>query len=427
MRKKGLCIVLAVCMMVFSLTACAGTSGESGGASVTLTFLNSKGEIQSALEDLAKLYREKTGVAIEIIACPAGGSPFEKISTMYNSGTPPTMAMLDTTDIVALYRERALDLSGERWVEDGGGQVYRIEGSVYSFPLGVEAKGLIYNKTIIETTLGRPFDPKEINTQDKLRSLFEELQQAGVPPMCLSKEDWSLGSHVIGYFYESQSQELNEITEFTNSLRRGEVDVAEDPRFNGLMDTFDILREYNISKDNPLAADYAVDPSYIADGEVAFWFNGNWAWPNIVDFIEGEQELGLMPMPISNDPEDFANQVLLGTGSKQVMIDKVKASEEEVQAAKDFLNWLVYDPDGQKGMAQDLNLVPAFSNIQLSPTDPLGQTIQAYVREGATVFGPIIPSDHWSIVGAYMQQYLAGRSDRVELANNIEKYWMSLE
>ena len=89
MRKKGLCIVLAVCMMVVSLTACAGTSGESGGASVTLTFLNSKGEIQSALEDLAKLYREKTGVAIEIIACPAGGSPFEKISTMYNSGTPP--------------------------------------------------------------------------------------------------------------------------------------------------------------------------------------------------------------------------------------------------------------------------------------------------------------------------------------------------
>ena len=51
MRKKGLCIVLAVCMMVFSLTACAGTSGESGGASVTLTFLNSKGEIQS-LNDL---------------------------------------------------------------------------------------------------------------------------------------------------------------------------------------------------------------------------------------------------------------------------------------------------------------------------------------------------------------------------------------
>lgn len=38
--------------------------------------------------------------------------------------------------------------------------------------------------------------------------------------MCLSKEDWSLGSHVIGYFYESQSQELDEITEFTNSLRR---------------------------------------------------------------------------------------------------------------------------------------------------------------------------------------------------------------
>ena len=101
---------------------CIRDSGNSGGGEVkeSITFLNSKGEIQSNLEEAAKVYQEKTGVKIEIIACPSGGSPFEKISSMYNSGTLPTMAMLDTTDIISLAKEKALDLSDEKWVADAG-------------------------------------------------------------------------------------------------------------------------------------------------------------------------------------------------------------------------------------------------------------------------------------------------------------------
>lgn len=35
----------------------------------------------------------------------------------------------------------------------------------------------------------------------------------------------------------------------------------------------------------------------------------------------------------------------------------------------------------------------------------------------------IVPNDHWSVLGAAMQKYLAQRSDRAELIASIEDYW----
>ena len=37
------------------------------------------------------------------------------------------------------------------------------------------------------------------------------------------------------------------------------------------------------------------------------------------------------------------------------------------------------------------------------------------------------PNDHWSILGAAMQKYLADRSDRDELIESIEEYWAEQE
>lgn len=72
------------------------------------------------------------------------------------------------------------------------------------------------------------------------------------------------------------------VNAYLDKLKAGEVDVASDERFNELMNTFDLFREYNYYKNDPLSADYEVDPSLIVEGEVAFWFNGNWAWAEYI-------------------------------------------------------------------------------------------------------------------------------------------------
>ncbi len=420
-RKLRLLGVLAAASVPLVL---AGCGGKDDGKRITM--LNTKGEIQAEFEDLAELYKEETGVTVEITAAPTGASPFATISSMYNAGNPPTLAMLDISDVAALYEEKALDLSDEEWAKDAGGQTYPLDGKVYSFPMGVEGKGLIYNKTVIEETLGHSFDPAAYNTYETFRVLLDELKANGMEtPVAVTKEDWSLGSHVLGTLYEAQADTEEGREAFLDELRAGTADVAENTRFNQLMDTFDLLKANNISKADPMAADYAVDPSYIVEGKVAFWYNGNWAWPNMAAFLDEDStaEFGLMPLPMGNDAQDFANTTLVGSGSKQIMIDRVKATEEEQQTAKDFLNWLYADPVGQKQVVETLNMVPAFDNNPNEPADPLSKAVKSYVAEGKIAFSPIVPSDHWSALGGSMQEYLAGRIDRAGLASAVETYW----
>lgn len=74
-----------------------------------VTLLNSKAEIQVALEKMAGVFEERSGVHIEVMPVTDGDSPYTKVVSMYNSGTPPTMAILDTTDVIALAEEKAAD------------------------------------------------------------------------------------------------------------------------------------------------------------------------------------------------------------------------------------------------------------------------------------------------------------------------------
>lgn len=436
MKAKIFCLVLAVLIGVTVFTDFRGTAGTGSGVSITM--LNTKGEIQSELESMAALYESKTGVHINVIPAGSGTSPLANIAAMYSSGNPPTMAMLDTTDVVQIAEEKALDLSDEPWVSEAGNMAYRIKdkahdqenGAVYSFPMGAETPGLIYNKTAIESVLGISFDPKEYNTIEKLQSLMEDLRSRGMEyPMIISKEDWSLGAHYLGTFYSDQSLDPEQVDQFIIDLKLGKIDVAGNAVYNGLLDTLDMLKLYNVNYKDPLSAVYEEDPSYLTDGTSAFWFNGTWAWANVKDFLDkgDTQEFGIMPLPVSNDENDPMNSYFTGVGSKQTMIDRVMSTPEEQQAAKDFLKWLVYDEEGQNQLVNTLGMVPVFTNVALEPKDPLGGSLKEYIDDGRTVFGPMVPADHWAQLGGQMQGYLAGRVDREALAQKIQDYWADVQ
>ena len=185
-------------------TESAGSTDTSDLAGTQITMLNSKGEIQTALEDMAEAFKEDTGIELEVQACGTGESPYTRVTSAYNSGTAPTMAILDTTDVVALASQYAVDLSDEEWVKECVNQTTQVDGKIYSFPFCVEGRGIIYNKTAIEDTLGEEFDPSTINSYDALKELLENLRAGGMEnPVVISKEDWSLGAHQLGFIYDS--------------------------------------------------------------------------------------------------------------------------------------------------------------------------------------------------------------------------------
>lgn len=427
--KKVISALLVGSMIMTSLVGCgkkATNDGTTEKSDVSITLLNSKGEIQEGLETMAERYEAKTGVSIEVMACASGESPFQKISSMYSAGSPPTLAILDTTDVKELAEEKAVDLSSEDWVKEMNGLTTDINGKVYSFPFCIEGRGIIYNKTAIEETLGRDFDPSTINSYDSLKAIFEELRTAGMKyPIVVSKEDWSLGAHQLQYVYEVKDGDLG-WQDLINQLKSGELKLADYDRFDQFVQTFDLLKEYNINNPEPLAATYEQDPIYLAEGDAAFWFNGSWAWPNIVEAGGEDNEYGFIPYVFGNDTSDFANTKIQACASKQVMIDKEKATDEQIQAAKDFLNYLVYDDEGQKGLVEDCSIIPVATNNAYEPADPLGQSIKKAMSDDKVyTAAAIVPGDHWSVLGAAMQKYLAGQSTKDELAKTIEKYWTS--
>lgn len=391
-----------------------------------ITLLNSKAEIQSALEEMAAQFQEKAGVHIEVMPVTDGDSPYTKVVSLYNSGTPATMAILDTTDVIALAEEKALDLSEEQWIGEAEEYITKVNDKVYSFPLCIEGRGLIYNKAVIEETLEKTFDPESITTQEEFKGLLEELREAGMErPISVAKEDWSLGAHQLQYIYETDDGTSPGAQEVIEEIKDGTLELREYDRLDQFLDMFDILREYNVAKADPLGADYDEMAIDLADGKTAFWFNGNWAWPNLEEAgAETEDAYGFLPYYLNNDIEDFVNNKIQASPSKQVMIDGQLATEKEQAAAKEFLNWIVYSEIGQQMIVKSASLIPPFQNNPYEPKDPLSRDIYEKAHEGKTFnASAIVPNDHWAVLGAAMQKYLAGRSDREELTSSIEKYW----
>lgn len=444
--KKIITLLTAAVMACTTFAGCgsngnAGASGGSGsgegGASadsslsgVEISFLNSKGEIQSGLEDMADAFEQATGIKVDIMACGAGEVPYTKITSAYNSGTAPTMAMLDTTDIIALAEEYAVDLSAEKWLEECGDQVTKVNDKVYSFPFCVEGRGLIYNRAAIEDTLGTEFDADSINSYDSLKKLLEDLRAAGMEnPVVISKEDWSLGAHQLGFIYDTYDGTTAGSAEVMEQLKSGSLDPMSYERFNQFVDTLDLLLEYNINKKDPLGALYEQDPIFLADGDAAIWANGCWAWPNLSDAgASASEEYGFIPFVLGNDTSDFANNGIQASATKQVMIDKVQASEQEIAAAKEFLSWIVYNEDGQKLLVESCAVIPACANNSFEPVDPLGMDIKNKMAAGKTFSSSFVaPSDHWSVMGAAMQKYIGGQSSKEELAKSLTDYWEAQE
>ena len=79
---------------------------------------------------------------------------------------------------------------------------------------------------------------------------------------------------------------------------------------------------------------------------------------------------------------------------------------------------------GQQMLVKTCNVIPPFKNNPFEPADPLSRDIYTKVHEQkAFNSSAIVPNDHWAVLGAAMQKYLAGRSGRDEMISSVQGYW----
>ena len=414
--KKSVSFVMAA-LMAASL-ATTGSMTVLADGDVTITVFNSKTEVESQLEEAAAQYSEEKGVNVEIYY--SNDPVTAHMATRYASNDPYTLSMVDAKDIYSLAEEHAVDLSDQDWVKDTT-QAISVNDKVYGFPVCVEARGIIYNADAIKNITGEDFDPSKYQTLDSFKELLDQLVAGGMEsPTGIMKEDWSLAAHYLGQVFEEQ----DDTDAYLAKLQAGEGDLINNEKFNSLMDTFDVLMEYNYAKDSAIAAEREVTEQKLAEGEIAFMFGGNWDW-SVINAYDYTENMGMMPVP--QNTEDGTNTKLVGGGSKFFFIDNSDAtSDEQRQAAKDFLTWLADSDEGQSFIAETCALVPAFSNNDKEVSDPLGKSVKKYADEGALIPSyNYLPDDHISMCGAIFQKYLAGQVDRAEFAAEIENYWQN--
>lgn len=420
MMLTCLCAVSFATLQVTVAKAEPATEEETESRSLAgtkITFLNTKAEIQDYLKDMGTQFTDATGIEVEFYT----NTEEDHITEKYAAGEPYNITMMDYPD-VSDYKEYLYDLSDEDWIADGGDKYgLAINGKVYGFPFVIEAMGLIYNADAIESITGETFNPADYSNLEAFCGLLDQLVEGGMKsPVALNCDDWSLASHVLGQAYcaREDGSEKSSLA-FVDALKNGNVDLTKDEDFNALMDVIDTFINYNINKDDPLSATYDMNDEYLKEGTVAFWPNGSWA----VDVSELTDNVGIMPYPMNTKNTVNATHLVSGA-TKMLTIDEAYSTEDEINASREFLNWLVYSEEGKKFIVNTCSLITAFSNNALEPQAALSASVASYVKNGQTIYWyQALPSDYNTIVGALSQKYISGTVERDSLISEVMDYW----
>lgn len=362
----------------------------------------------------------------ELITLTKGSSGYEMLTVMYNAGNPPAVYFLEAGDVLKL-TDKLMDLSDLEAVEyaaAGTTEDVTADGKLYGIPANIQAYGMMYSKAVLADVMGEDFDPSSIKNRDDFKAVCEKIQVAGIAPVALSPFDWNLGNHWITQVYTGQGSDAAARDAFVNGIKDGSETLMDNPVFKDYMETFELLKEYNYYKENPMetvADGNEKQAQLLATGQAAFWFHGNWAATNLRTLDE-EGEYGFIPVPLSDENASNASKICTLVPG-YFCVEQSTTTEEVQQAAKEFVNWLIMSKEGQQYVINCGN-IPAYTNNTAEIKESLSNSVVEYTKADKTFPMYVkIPSDHATAVGAAMQKYLAGEQDLETTAKEIEGYW----
>ncbi len=92
-------------------TPAASAPAEKGGASGSVYWLNFKPESDQVLQDVAKMYTDKTGVPVKVVTA-ASGTYAQTLLAEMDKSAPPTLFIVGNQASVKDWKDYALDLKG---------------------------------------------------------------------------------------------------------------------------------------------------------------------------------------------------------------------------------------------------------------------------------------------------------------------------
>ena len=424
--KRTRYLALALVLLMAAAMLPAGAAAEDA---VKLTYYSTSAEVNAMFESMFVRYHElNPNVTIELIPTGVGQGQQEQLQSLYASGNAPTFMNIDPANVLDYQDKLYVFDPATDWFanyNDGALEAGKFDGNIYGIPFSTQGYALCYNKRVVESVIPG-FDPATINTQDALKAFFETLDAAGVPPTMLHGANWSMGAHYLGLVYAVHGRDTASGEAFIESLIDGTVSIADDPLFQGYMDTFDMLVKYNYRKADPLVGDYMADTQAFGEGKCATFFMGDWMWTVIGGYETKDTDYGYIPVPWSNDPTVYGNTEVVVSMPKVMCIDASQSTPEQQAAALEALKWMLSSAEGQEFFIQAGFSMP-FKNVRSDATyNSMTEAIAGYSAAGKTInIGcfTYLTGDAWAQTGDLMLRYIVGDIDRAGLAEGIDAFW----
>ena len=110
--KKFLALALAL-VMVLALAVPSAFAAKEG----SVYWLNFKPESDEALQEIAKLYTEQTGVKVKVVTA-ASGTYSQTLTAEMDKSNPPTMFVVGNANSVKDWADYVIDLNGTPIAEE---------------------------------------------------------------------------------------------------------------------------------------------------------------------------------------------------------------------------------------------------------------------------------------------------------------------
>ena len=391
MKKKIVCAMMCVAMVATSLVGCGSSSdeGTTDGAATETTddaaddtaeaeatddtasadgkvyYLNFKPEQADAWVELANAYTEETGVQVTVETA-ASGTYEQTLKSEMAKTDAPTLFQVNGPVGLASWKDYCYDLSGSDLYSQVKSDDFVLKDgdAVQGIAYVIETYGIIYNKTILDEYCAKDYavvkSADEINSFDKLKAVADSIQEnkddLGVEGAFTSagmdsSSDWRFKTHLanLPIYYEYKDKGI------------GSTDKIEGTYLDNYKKIWDLYITDSTCEPTMISSKTGEDAeAEFSMGEAVFFQNGTWEYGNLINNGMTDDDLGMLPIYIGAPGEE--NQGLC-TGSENYWCVNKNASEADIQATLDFLNWCVTSDTGRDSIANTMGFLTPFKSF----------------------------------------------------------------
>ena len=384
----------------------AAPAAEAGAGKVY--YLNFKPEADPQWQELAKAYTEETGVPVTVVTAASGEYETTLQAEMAKSDAP-TLFQVNGPVGLKNWADYCYDLTGSDIVNNLTSDAFELkneDGSIAGVGYVIESYGIITNKTLLEKA-GYTVD--DIKSFDDLKKIADDIQarkdEIGVKGAFAStgmdaSSDWRFKTHLanLPIYYEYQADGIDQ------------TDAIKGDFLDNYKNVFDLYITDSTCDPKELSAKTGDDArNEFLNGEAVFYQNGSWEYSSLAEKFT-DDEIAMIPIYFGVDD---ANQGLC-TGTENYWCVNAEASDDDIQATLDFINWCTSSETGAACMANDMGFVIPFKTAVESPNVFVKQDNEMTAGGKTPVSWNFttMPSENWKNgVGSALTAYAAGTGD----------------